>query len=764
MSRILRNRNIVSLACLIALVGLLLLAPGPDVALAKKPPKPTPTPTPVPESPDLEIVYSHSKKTGGNWKNSIRVMNADGTNQRVIVDCGTAYCGSPNWSHNGSQIVFVSDAFDLSDPPFTPSIYTVDLDDSNISELVPLNGGPGQPDWSPVTIGGQHWIVYADYDENDIAQLFTVNEAGDHIVQLTPTTDYGAFDFVEPTWSADGRFISYISVEAGIPHIQFAELDRTAAVPTRAATGDPGWPGMFGLYYDLPPFDHMHTPHWSPIYGDYRLLSTGEGNTFLFEFGPYPFELENASGGDFPNFVPDTATDLGAMQETRWSPDASELVYVNDNKIYRANADGSGAPTVLVRGNANTIVASPAWCPPLIMFWQKLTASDAATGDHFGTLFSDGNVSGDTAIIGAYMDDHDGLVDAGSAYVFTLSGGTWTEQEKLTASDAAAGDHFGRFVVISGDVAIITSYQDDHSDFEDAGSAYVFTNVGGTWTEQQKLTAPVPADFHRFGWNAAISGDTLVIGACNWDAAYLHEGSAYVFTRNGETWSLQQVLTASDGAISNLFGYFTVISGDLLVVGAPWDDHGQSGLVSAGAAYVFTRTENTWTEQQKLIASDDPAEWDNFGRCVSISNDTMMIGAQWDDSPRPDDGSVYVFNRIGGIWTEQQKLTASDPGYWDNFGSSVVVSGDTAVVSSIADDVSGYNDGGSIYLFTRVGGTWTERRKVTASDKDYYDHFGWGLPMSGGTLLTGAPDDDHSSLEDAGSVYGYRLIPAPEGF
>jgi len=103
MARILRNRNIVSFACLITLVGLLLLAPGPDVALAKKPPKPTPTPTPVPEPADLEIVYSHSKKTGGNWNNSIRVMNADGTNQRVIVDCGTAYCGSPRSLHPSTR-------------------------------------------------------------------------------------------------------------------------------------------------------------------------------------------------------------------------------------------------------------------------------------------------------------------------------------------------------------------------------------------------------------------------------------------------------------------------------------------------------------------------------------------------------------------------------------------------------------------------------------------------------------------------------------
>jgi len=639
----------------------------------------------------------------------------------------------------------------------------VDIDDSNISELVPLNGGPGHPDWSPVTIGGQHWIVYADYDENDIAQLLTVNEAGDHIVQLTPPTEYGAFDFIEPTWSADGRFISYILVEAGIPHVQFAELDRTAAVPTRAATGDPDWPGMFGLYYDLPPFDHLQMPHWSPIYGDYRLLASGEGSTFLFYFGPYPFELEDAPGDDFPRFVPDTATDLGAMQETRWSPDASELVYVNNNKIYRANADGSGKPTVLVRGNTNTIVASPAWRPPLIMFWQKLTASDAAAGDHFGALSTAGNLSGDTAIIGAYGDDHSNFEDAGSAYVFTNDGVTWTQQQKFTASDAAAGDHFGRFVVVSGDVAIMTSYLDDHPGVEDAGSAYVFTDDGGTWTEQQKLTAPVPAPYHRFGWDASISGDTLVIGACNWDAAGLFEGSAYVFTRDDEgEWSLQQVLTASDGAISNLFGYFTVISGDLLVIGAPWDDH--SGLVSAGAAYVFTNVEGTWTEQQKLTATD-PGEWDNFGRNVAISDDTMMIASPWDDSPRRDDGSVYVFIRQqDGFWTEQQRLTASDPGYWDNFGEFLTVADDTALIGTIADDVSGYNDGGSMYLFTREGDTWTEQKKVTASDKDYHDHFGWGLPMSGGTLLIGALDDDHSGFEDAGSVYVYRLIPAPEGF
>jgi hypothetical protein len=143
----------------------------------------------------------------------------------------------------------------------------------------------------------------------------------------------------------------------------------------------------------------------------------------------------------------------------------------------------------------------------------------------------------------------------------------------------------------------------------------------------------------------------------------------------------------------------------------------------------------------------------------------MMVGEQWDDNPRVDAGAVVVFERTGDYWVRRHKITASDPGYWDNFGGSVRLQGETAVISSPADDIDGHgNDAGSIYLFTRSEGAWIEREKITATDGATNDHFGWGLPASGNTLFVGAPDDDHSGTTDAGSVYVYLLPYFADGF
>jgi hypothetical protein len=159
------------------------------------------------------------------------------------------------------------------------------------------------------------------------------------------------------------------------------------------------------------------------------------------------------------------------------------------------------------------------------------------------------------------------------------------ELAKLIASDAAANDQLGISVAVSGDTAVVGAFWDDHAGGGDAGSAYVFVRAGGVWTEQAKLTASDAAAEERFGGSVAVSGDTVVVGAfwsshVGWTA-----GSAYVFVRAGGVWTEQAQLTASDAAGSDLFGYSIAVSGDTAVVGARFDDH--AGGTDAGSAYVF---------------------------------------------------------------------------------------------------------------------------------------------------------------------------------
>ena len=185
-------------------------------------------------------------------------------------------------------------------------------------------------------------------------------------------------------------------------------------------------------------------------------------------------------------------------------------------------------------------------------------------------------------MVDAYRDD-DGGNQSGSAYVFVRSGGTWSQQAKLTASDAAEFDLFGNSVAVSGDTAVVGNRGDADGGL-DSGSAYVFVRSGTTWSQQAKLTASDAAEFDLFGNSVAVSGDTAVIGADFDDDAGLNSGSAYVFVRSGTTWSQQAKLTASDAAADDFFGDSVAVSGDTAVVGAPWDD--DAGL-NSGSAYVF---------------------------------------------------------------------------------------------------------------------------------------------------------------------------------
>lgn len=371
----------------------------------------------------------------------------------------------------------------------------------------------------------------------------------------------------------------------------------------------------------------------------------------------------------------------------------------------------------------------------------KLTASDGTAQDRFGISVS---VSGDTAVVGAPHEDVEGRPQEGAAYVFKRVEGSWVEEAKLISSDGAAADRFGTAVSVSGDTVVVGAFFADVGVSPDQGAAYVFTRAGGTWTEQAKLVASDGSAADNFGFFVEAFADTVIIGAY-WDdvGANVDQGSAYVFTRAGATWTEQAKLTASDGAFRDEFGGRVALAGNTAVVGGN------------NAAYVFTRAEGTWTAQAKLTASDGDAG-DGLGSWVSISGNTAVIGAFNDDTgANADQGSAYVFRRTRGTWTEQAKLTASDGAAGDLFGRSVTISGDTVVVGAQYDEVDSNFHQGSAYVFTRTAGTWTEQAKLTAADGGADDLFGVSVAMSGGTALIGAgfADVDDNAIQGAAYVW-----------
>ena len=377
----------------------------------------------------------------------------------------------------------------------------------------------------------------------------------------------------------------------------------------------------------------------------------------------------------------------------------------------------------------------------------KLLPSDGTPFGHIGNHVA---VSGDTAVVGAPKMHQSAFTGVGAAYVFTRVGEAWTEQAKLMPSDGLPGDRFGWSVDISGDTIVVSALWDDVGPYVDQGSAYVFTRTAGSWIEQAKLTSSDGSGQDQFGMSVAVSGDDVIVGATSFAEAAAEvpvQGSAYVFTRAGGSWTQREKLVTSDHAKADGYGMRVGIDGDSAVVGATRGAGGQ------GSAFVYTRTDGDWSQQQELTASGA----DEFGFWLDIDGDTIVVGAPAGETG----GSTYVFTWTGGEWTEQQRLTASDatgkadnPRDGDYFGRSVAVSGDTIVVGAQFDDIGTQTNGqGSAYVFQRRANMWLETAHLVAFDGVEGDLFGVCVDVSGHTAVVGASFKTQGGAQGAAYVW-----------
>ena len=354
---------------------------------------------------------------------------------------------------------------------------------------------------------------------------------------------------------------------------------------------------------------------------------------------------------------------------------------------------------------------------------------------------------------------------AAGLMLLMTAGPTWgqpSEVTKVLASDAAAGDEFGFTVSIDGDTAVVGAPFHDQLG-SNSGSAYIFQQDPvdpDTWDEVMELLAGDAFAGDQFGTSVSISGDFAIVGArlnddaCPGDPS-CNSGSAYIFYRNQggtDIWGQVAKITASDAAAGDVFGTSVSISGGLAVIGA-------TGVGSAvGAAYIFRRDGGgVWNEVAILTASDGAAI-DLFGTSVSISGDTAIVGASGDDDNGSLSGSAYIFDEDEPSdqngWGEVEKLTASDGAMFDFFGGSVAISMDTAVVGAFGD--SGF--AGSAYIFERDAGgadQWGQTTKLTASDATGSDQFGISVSIRGEGVVVGAFGDDDDGFE-SGSAYLFR--------
>jgi len=365
---------------------------------------------------------------------------------------------------------------------------------------------------------------------------------------------------------------------------------------------------------------------------------------------------------------------------------------------------------------------------------EKIADVPPAPGHHLGRSVA---MAGNTILLGSAR---------GYALVYARSVTGWTRQGTLLppGNDQRAG--LGRSVALEGDTAVVGADLATGVGTDNSGAVYVFQRLESRWAQSQLLVPENGSANSGFGAAVALQGDTLVVGG---------HASAFVFTRTNGVWGARQKLAAPDDATS--FGQAVAVSRDSILVGSPSLDSEIGSPAPAGAAYLFTRSGDSFT-LSATITSSDAAPGSRFGQAVALSGTTALVGADQANGAPAKRGVVYSFVRSGSAFVADGKLQASDGLPQEQFGLSVALLGDIALIGAPYHTHRGQNGNhGSAYLFMRSNGTWSEKEELRAFDYQNNDYFGSAVTLSGASALVGSPNDDFSTGQAAGSTYVFAL-------
>ena len=392
-------------------------------------------------------------------------------------------------------------------------------------------------------------------------------------------------------------------------------------------------------------------------------------------------------------------------------------------------------------------------------------------------------ISEDTIVAGAPSADVNGHVNQGAAYVFAKSGTSWGAQpQQLSAADGTAEDHFGASVAVSGDVIVVGADRAHVGANQDQGKVYAFVRTAMGWRLEATLRDPngSPSDF--FGAAVALSGSTAIVGAPQADApGGVDQGAVFVFSRlrtsSGMQWRLEKKLSAADAKTGDYFGSSLAAVGDTAVVGAMRKD---GVAADEGAAYVLSRKADGWSQDKKLTAPS-PAVGDLFGSSVAVYGGVVMVGAYGHDFPgtptrglKVDQGAAYVYRHLDGGWSDALLVAAEDGAAGDQFGRSVAISGQRAIVGAPLDDSTRGLDQGCAYVLMGLDATpptigvagadalWHNKPvtlTITASDEQYGSGLAYteymidsGRWLIGNTVTVGPSDGDGEHTVSCRSV------------
>ncbi len=361
---------------------------------------------------------------------------------------------------------------------------------------------------------------------------------------------------------------------------------------------------------------------------------------------------------------------------------------------------------------------------------QALKGRNTQFKDFFGKSCS---IDGERLVVGAFAAT---TGRPGSAHVFELQNGTWVQVARLLPSDGGSGDEFGNSVGISGDALIVCSEYNDNAAGSNAGAAYIFERAAdGTWFEVQKLAPHDAEQSQRFGEYVAIEGAVAVVG-CRFDATLGNNaGAAYVFERDSNgVWLETAKLLGSAGQRNDLSADTVAIDGGRILMASYRSDASGS---HSGSAYLFEKLGGAWTEVAHLVANDGAGE---LARGVAIDGDRVVLGARLESTMGGAAGAGYVFQNVNGQWEQTAKLLPRSARELDWIGEAVAVQGDRIVLSGHHHDQIGSNSGVA-YVFELQNDQWVETKLLQSSAASPNDEFSFALSLSGPTLLATSPFD-----------------------
>lgn len=359
---------------------------------------------------------------------------------------------------------------------------------------------------------------------------------------------------------------------------------------------------------------------------------------------------------------------------------------------------------------------------------QQFAPADG--GDQFGYTAT---LQGDTAFVGV-PDDND---SKGSVYVLTRESEGWELSTQLTADDSSM---FGFSVALTGETALIGAPRSQNEDGVYSGTVYEYTQSDSGWVQSTKIA---PESGERYGWfgrSIAATEETALISEVS-------EDTVYVFTREGDSWQQQTTLTENDGDTDDSFGRSVALAGDTAIVGAEADDEPFGD--KTGAAYVFIRGEDGWSRETVLATEDG----NDFGESVAVEGDTVLIGDPEEEEHGEESGAAYIYTRNDNSWQQQTRLTAEEGEREDAFGHSVSLQGGIALIGAYDQNDPNGEDSGAAHVFTRTAEGWQRATKFAPDDGKPDDAFSWDVSMTDRTAIITA----YTANDLAGKAYMYTL-------